>query len=1229
MNQVMRSARVEEDARLSALKAFGVLDTPPERGFDDIVHLARRLCAAPVALVSLVDRDRQWFKARAGFPPCETDLDSSVCKFVLTEPGVLQIPDLTRDPRTRANPLVTGEPRLRFYAGAPLRTPEGQVLGSLCVIDHVPRPAGLTPEQVEDLEALARQVMDQLLLRRSLADRGREERQRDAMAETLAAVVATGGDIGAAFDAVLDGAMRAVPSAEAGTVEIREGDELVYRAVTEALAPHLGLRLPLRGSLAGACFLGGAPLLVPDVLTDPRVKRDLVEALGLRSCLLVPVRRGGTSVGVLKLQSSRTDAFGEEDLRVLGNFAATVASGLAGAGEATAVRAAARTEYRRRAVFDSALDFAIILLDLDGNVTDWNSGASKILGWRPEEMLGKSADVFFTPEDREAGIPAMEMQAAMEKGRGIDERWHLRRSGERFWANGEMMALRDEDGAAIGFAKILRDRTEQKEGFARLQESQERYRLAARATNDAVWDWNLATNHILWNEALTTAYGHALEAVEPTGDWWMAQIHPDDRARVDASIHAVIDGTGTSWTEEYRFMREDGSYASVLDRGYVLRGKDGRATRMIGAMLDLTERKRAEDASRASERRLELERGLLRAILDQAPVGISVAGVTSEVPTLVNARAEAMLGHGVGEPGEARYEAYGAIHDDGRPYDPEDYPTVRVLRTGIPVPGEEMRYRNPRTGEVRRLEVSSRPVRTADGTVVAAVTALVDVEEILRAGQSLEESGARLRTVTDNVAQAVFQMDADGHIAFANPAAESMFGWKADEMLGRNLHRLLHHSHPDGSPYPEEDCPMRQALVHGHHVREAEDTFFHRDGTPVRVLVTNAPVRVDGAIASAVLTVSDVTEPRRAAARQAALLALGDRLRDLATIPEMTRAAAEVVGLTLGASRAGFGHVDADTGVLMLEPDWTAAGQASIAGTHRYQDYGDLLDGLRQGEPQVVTDVARDPRTAADIARWRSIGVGSLVNLPVRERGRLVAVYLVHDTRPRTWAAHELDFLQAVADRVEVGVSRLRAEERQELLNRELSHRMKNLLAMVQSIATQSMRNAADVETAKAVLSGRLIALSRAHDLLMGGALTSTEMEPVVRAALDPHTDHPGRFRLSGPSAAIGTDQALSLALMMHELATNAVKYGALSNADGFVTVDWTMTEGPNGTLLRLAWAERDGPPVEPPTRKGFGSRFIERGLVAQVDGALEFDYAPSGVTCTLTAALAEFQRGH
>ena len=149
---------VQDPDRLDALAGLGLLDTPPEAEFDDVAQLAALVCQTPVALVSLVAGDRQWFKARVGFPRCETDLNSSVCAYTLAEPDLLIIPDLAADPRSRANPLVTGEPFIRFYAGAPLHAPDGQVLGSLCVIDHTPRPDGLTADQADGLRRLARQV---------------------------------------------------------------------------------------------------------------------------------------------------------------------------------------------------------------------------------------------------------------------------------------------------------------------------------------------------------------------------------------------------------------------------------------------------------------------------------------------------------------------------------------------------------------------------------------------------------------------------------------------------------------------------------------------------------------------------------------------------------------------------------------------------------------------------------------------------------------------------------------------------------------------------------------------------------------------------------------------------------------------------------------------------------------------------------------------------------------
>lgn len=162
-----------DKARLRALGSYGILDTPPEPGFDDIVSLAANLCETPFALVSLVAGNRQWFKAKVGLEACETGLGSSVCAYALVEPDLLVIPDLTADPRTHGNPLVRGEPHIRFYAGAPLRTSQGHVLGSLCVIDVLARPGGLTPSQAAMLQALARQTISQLELRRAVLDRDR------------------------------------------------------------------------------------------------------------------------------------------------------------------------------------------------------------------------------------------------------------------------------------------------------------------------------------------------------------------------------------------------------------------------------------------------------------------------------------------------------------------------------------------------------------------------------------------------------------------------------------------------------------------------------------------------------------------------------------------------------------------------------------------------------------------------------------------------------------------------------------------------------------------------------------------------------------------------------------------------------------------------------------------------------------------------------------------------
>ena len=170
----------------------------------------------------------------------------------------------------------------------------------------------------------------------------------------------------------------------------------------------------------------------------------------------------------------------------------------------------------------------------------------------------------------------------------------------------------------------VQDVTADRRGQAALRETEERLRLAAQATNDAIWDWDLLRDRVEWNAALHSAYGHAPRRVEPTGGWWIAQIHPDDRARIDHSIHAVIDGTGHDWTDEYRFRRGDGSYADVKDRGYVIRDRAGHAIRMIGAMLDVTDLKEAE---RGLTRQVETAEGERRRLWDMTNDLMATAGV--------------------------------------------------------------------------------------------------------------------------------------------------------------------------------------------------------------------------------------------------------------------------------------------------------------------------------------------------------------------------------------------------------------------------------------------------------------------------------------------------------------------------------------------------------------------------------------------------------------------------
>ncbi len=378
-----------EAARLKALCQCEILDTPQDKAFDDITRLAADICGTPIALITLIDTERQWFKSKVGADITENPLHVGFCPLVIQKGDSLIIPNTLADEQYATNPVVVSTPYVRFYAGVPLTTLEGHILGTICVIDYVPRE--LSPKQVEALQALSRQVMTQIELRHSLiglsltnAELKRsqeklqkandeleiriknrttelrnacsqlqseitERKQVEEMlrndAKRLSAIIATQYDIATA-ELDLNKVMNLIVErtqnltcASGAAIELVEGDEMVYHATSGTVADYTGLRLKIAASLSGQCVRTGEILRCNDAELDPRVDIVACRRVGARSMIVVPLHHDRKVVGVLKVLSPQAHAFGERDVQTLQLMAGLIAAAMSHASEFSAKQA--------------------------------------------------------------------------------------------------------------------------------------------------------------------------------------------------------------------------------------------------------------------------------------------------------------------------------------------------------------------------------------------------------------------------------------------------------------------------------------------------------------------------------------------------------------------------------------------------------------------------------------------------------------------------------------------------------------------------------------------------------------------------------------------------------------------------------------------------------------------------------------------------------------------------
>jgi PAS domain S-box-containing protein len=487
-----------------------------------------------------------------------------------------------------------------------------------------------------------------------------------------------------------------------------------------------------------------------------------------------------------------------------------------------------------------------------------------------------------------------------------------------------------------------------------------------------------------------------------------------------------------------------------------------------------------------------------------------------------------------------------------------------------------------------------------------------------------------LSPVLDTVLDAVVLMSTDGLIVGWNGVAENIFGWSASEAHGRPLGDLIV---PEQHRQAHREGLKRLAAGGEAHVlnRRIEITALRRDGReiPIELSITTAPSASGAIFVGFIRDISERREVEAGMERQArvsrVLFEITSMAAESGSFEDALRTAieaiCEITGWPVGHA---FVIPSGNPNVLRSSGIWVEA-EAGVAKSLR--DATDaIVFGPGVGLPGIIIN-SGEPRWVCDTDAEvnfprKGKGFRGAFGFPLKHKGRLIAILEFFSKSEAAPDPAVLLTVRTLGEQVGRVFERMRTQDQQRLLIHELNHRVKNILSVVQAIAHQTIRKATSTDEAFALFSGRLRAVAHAQDVLVSDNAESATLSQLIDAELRGTGVSTDRVTVIGPEVKVSARNAVTISLAIHELCTNAFKYGALSVEDGSVCITWQIVPDLTGPKLHFEWRETGGPPVAKPSRKGFGSTLLEHAVASELGGKMTIEYPRQGIICRFVGSM-------